>query len=69
MSDCGPGGHSPEVWTPASRCTRRGCGHRVGAPCGKVPIATRRLPKRYWLFEVAARYVATHPVTELEPRS
>jgi hypothetical protein len=64
VSDCGPGGHGG-TWQPARRC--EDCGHRVSAD-GSVPVATRRLPLRYWLFELAARYIATHPVTELEPQ-
>jgi hypothetical protein len=59
-------GHSDGRWTPATRCT--GCGHRVAAPWGSVPIETRRLPVRYWIFELAARYIARHPVQELGKR-
>jgi hypothetical protein len=67
VSDCGLDHHSDQTWTPATRCRRRGCGHRTGNSTAQ-PVATRRLPLRYWLFELAARWVATHPVRELEPR-
>jgi len=66
MSDCGPGRHSAQEWRPAARC--RDCGHRITTAATR-PVATRRLPLRYWLYELAARYVATHPVTETELRS
>jgi len=64
MSDCGPGQHGPQ-WRPAARC--RDCGHRV-ASAAEQPVATRRLPLRYWLYELASRWVATHPVKDMEPR-
>ena len=62
MSDCEAGGHGDQ-WAPAARCRR--CGHRVAAE-GSRPVETRKLPLRYWLFELAARYVARHPVAEFE---
>ena len=62
--DCTPGPHADKTWTPATRCTR--CGHRTGNDSAR-PVPTRRLPWRYWLFELAARLVATHPVEELQP--
>jgi hypothetical protein len=65
MSDCGTDRHADRTWTPATRCTA--CGHRTGNNTAR-PVATRRLPVRYWLYELAARWIATHPVRELEPR-
>jgi len=64
VSDCGPGCHSADVWQPAARCTD--CGHRVAAPWGSVPVATRRLPWRYWVFEIFARWAARAQVRERE---
>jgi len=62
MSDCGAGQHG-RLWRPAARC--RDCGHRVTSAAA-VPVATRRLPLRYWFYELAARRIATRPVEEME---
>jgi hypothetical protein len=43
------------VWEPEPRCTVTG--HRIETGT-RVPVQTRELPARFWLFELAARVEA-----------